>query len=325
LYLSCDPTAYFSPQRSASRRQKKTAPPIKPSDGSDAIRDDPAASAGTAPNQLFRQTAVCDNTAMESEPPKIIPPTRKRHWFQFSLRSLLIFVIATAVFCGWAGKRIEQKRKEREAAETLVKFGGSVMYDYEKGTNSTPPGPDWLRKLFGENLFSEVSAVYFIRESVSDRGLTNLEALTRLQILSLYGCNFTDDGLAHIKGLTQLKHLSLAETNVTDAGLEHIERLTQLRKLLLADSNISDAGVEHLKGLAQLQELDLTGTDVTDAGLENLKRLTNLQSLGLDGANVTDAGVAGLQRALPNCQISYIHANAPSRPDRIKTASGREK
>ncbi|HEV2969537.1 MAG TPA: hypothetical protein VGY55_06060 [Pirellulales bacterium] len=262
---------------------------------------------------------------MESEPPKIIPPKRKRRWFQFSLGSLLIFVIATAVFCGWLGKRIEQKRKEREAAETLVKFGGSAMYDYEKGTNSTPPGPDWLRKLFGENLFSEVSAVYFIRVSVSDRGLTNLEALTRLQNLSLYGCNFTDDGLAHIKGLTQLKHLSLAETNVTDAGLEHLERLAELQKLLLADSNISDAGIEHLKGLTQLQELDLTGTDVTDAGLENLKRLTNLQSLGLDGANVTDAGIAGLQKALPNCQISYIHANAPPRPIRGKMASGRGK
>jgi hypothetical protein len=34
-----------------------------------------------------------DNAAMESEPPKVDPPKRKRRWFQFSLRSLLIVVL----------------------------------------------------------------------------------------------------------------------------------------------------------------------------------------------------------------------------------------
>jgi hypothetical protein len=41
---------------------------------------------------LLRPLAVEDNAAMQTEPPKAEPPKRKRHWFQFSLRSLMIVV-----------------------------------------------------------------------------------------------------------------------------------------------------------------------------------------------------------------------------------------
>ena len=37
-----------------------------------------------------------DNAAMQTEPPEADPPKRKRRWFQFSLRSLLIGV---TLFC----------------------------------------------------------------------------------------------------------------------------------------------------------------------------------------------------------------------------------
>jgi hypothetical protein len=44
------------------------------------------------PNYSFlRLPAVTDNAAMQTEPPKADPPKRKRRWFQFSLRSLMIF------------------------------------------------------------------------------------------------------------------------------------------------------------------------------------------------------------------------------------------
>ena len=37
---------------------------------------------------------------MEPEPSKVEPPRRKRRWFQFSLRTLLIVVALLAVLCG---------------------------------------------------------------------------------------------------------------------------------------------------------------------------------------------------------------------------------
>jgi hypothetical protein len=36
-------------------------------------------------------------------------PKRKRRWFQFSLRTLLIFVLICAIPCAWRGRKIERR------------------------------------------------------------------------------------------------------------------------------------------------------------------------------------------------------------------------
>jgi hypothetical protein len=276
---------------------------------------------------------------MEAEPPKADPAKRKRRWFQFSLRSLLIFTVICAVSAGWLGKRIEQKRNEREAAEAIVKLGGSVNYDYEKGTAATPNGPAWLRKLFGENFFSDVEDVFFIGHSeivggsggnvtddglvelkalpelkmlhltltpkITDRGLENIRGLTHLKYIAVGGTGVTDAGLSELKELTLLEHLFLGANKITDGGLTSIKSLTQLRELSLDEDNVTDAGLINLESLARLEYLTLHGSHFTDAGLQHLKGLTRLKRLYLSShSKFTDAGVADLQRALPNCKIS---------------------
>src|ERR1700682_1572334 len=39
--------------------------------------------------------------------PKADPPKRKRRWFQFSLRSLLLVVTLLAILCGYVGQQVE--------------------------------------------------------------------------------------------------------------------------------------------------------------------------------------------------------------------------
>jgi hypothetical protein len=72
---------------------------------------------------------------MQTEPPK-------RRWYQFSLRTLLIFTVVCAIAAGWLGKRVAQKRNERKAVAAVVKLGGMVLYDYEVLKSTKPPGPD---------------------------------------------------------------------------------------------------------------------------------------------------------------------------------------
>src|SRR5207244_259173 len=143
-----------------------------------------------------RLPVVEDNAAMPSEPPDADPPKRKRRWFQFSLRSLMIFTLICAVASAWLGKRVVQKRKEREAVEAIVKLGGQAHYDYQNLTDGKPPGPAWLRKLLGENFFSEVDVVNLL----DARGLP----------------------LEQLSEFSQLKELDLRRTRVTDAGLVHL-------------------------------------------------------------------------------------------------------
>ena len=68
-----------------------------------------------------------------------------------------------------------------------------------------PPGPAWLRKLLGDDLFVNVTKV------------------------DLRGSQVSDAGLKHLKGLTQLQELNLNDTKVSDAGLQHLKGLTQLQ------------------------------------------------------------------------------------------------
>jgi hypothetical protein len=63
--------------------------------------------------RLLRLPAVGDNAAMQTEPPK-----RKRRWFQFSLRTLMIGVTLLAAVC-WVD--IDRSRLIRERDEAIQK------------------------------------------------------------------------------------------------------------------------------------------------------------------------------------------------------------
>jgi hypothetical protein len=43
---------------------------------------------------------------MEAESPKADPPKRKRRWFQFSLRTLMIGVTIATFACAWLAREV---------------------------------------------------------------------------------------------------------------------------------------------------------------------------------------------------------------------------
>jgi hypothetical protein len=183
------------------------------------------------------------------DPPVPAPKSRRRRWFQFSLRTLMIFTVICAVACGWLGKKIARKHKEIEAVEAITNLGGGACYDYQRVSGkpghwqkAEPYGPAWLRELLGEHFFSEVD------------------------------CIDASGGLEHLKDLPNLPELRLIGPRVTNAGLENVRGLTRLQTLALEETKISDAGLPNLKTLTNLQTLDLSGTNVTEAGVKDLKK-----------------------------------------------------
>ena len=72
-------------------------------------------------------------------------------------------------------------------------------------------------------------------------------------------------------------------------------------------------GLQELVGLP-LQFLYLADTQVTDAGITHLKTFKSLQKTFLFGTKVTATGVASLQAALPDCDIRWDKAPAPTVP-----------
>jgi len=251
-----------------------------------------------------------------------------RRFLQFSLRSLLIFVLLVSIGMSWLGVKLERARRQREAVDVIEELGGVVTYDYEGGVaNVDPSVPKWAHELLGDDFFFDVVAVGVFRRDfgddeaiylkrltnlevlttfyiqITDAGLEHLEGLTSLRVLHLGGTQVTDAGLEHLEGLTSFVQLDLEGTQITDVGLEHLAGLPNLQWLHLGDTQITDTGLEHLQGLTNLTHLDLSDTEIIHAGLEHLNGLTNLYWLDMRSTQVTPEGVKKLQGALPECQI----------------------
>lgn len=185
----------------------------------------------------------------------------RRRWYQISLRTLLLLVTLASAGFGWLGYKVRQANSQRKAVEAIRNIGNTayVFYDYDFDSGgmilpppTLPPGPEWLRKLVGDDLFTDVVAVKFPYKT-------------------------TDVALVHLAGLSQLKHLDLRWTQVTDTGLASLNGLPQLATLDLRGTQVTDAGLPELVRLKELRYLYLDGTKTTDVACDDLKKsLPNL-------------------------------------------------
>jgi hypothetical protein len=241
----------------------------------------PIRATSAAPNPLLPLPAPADNSAMQTDPPKADPPKRKRRWFQFSLRSLMILMLLVGIGMAiWIVPIKKRAERQQAAIKAIVNDGGLVTYDYQENqpanrsgfVKAEPPGPGWLRKLLGDDYFANVVTVR-VR---TDAGLKELS------------------GPKHLKGLIRPYNDRFTSVNSKGQRISHIDA-----------TQITDIGVRQLQDLNELEYVDLSDTGITDAGLDYFKGKSHLQMLNLSGDQISDAGVNDLQKALPNCQIQH--------------------
>ena len=177
----------------------------------------------------------------------------KRRRFQFSLRTLLIAVLALGFILGLLGSRALRARRQRKAIEELTGQGALVMYDYESAAidrpgRPRPPVPRWLCAVLGVDFFADV--VFVGKGGGSDfgrGGLIHLKAFPDLEELQLYQSDVTDEDLAHLVGLRRLRWLDLTSDEITDEGLEHLMGLSSLEEVSVGGKRITDIGVARLR------------------------------------------------------------------------------
>ena len=268
---------------------------------------------------------------------------RKRRWFQFSLRTLLVVVLLAGCGMGWLSMKAETGRRQKAAVEAIVESGGVVTYDYEQDSsgnwvrNAAPPGPKWLQSLLGVDCFQSVHTVFCNQHgpmAAADfrclkdlKGLKILFAdgqrgipavafnyfgdLSELQALRLDDPALSDSEIGFVRGLAHLKVLGIRNSRVTDAGLQFLRGLTQLEEVDLTGTQIGDAGLDQLSGLGKLKRLDFSDTRVTDRGLRCLSGLNQLDTLNLDGTEVKGPGLVYL-KGLRQLRTLYLRGSAIS-------------
>jgi Leucine Rich repeat len=256
---------------------------------------------------LLRLPAVADNAAMEPEPSKAKPPKRKRRWFQFSLRTMMVVV---TLLCVWMGITAHRANRQRRAVERLTSHGDGISYDYQTDEHGSfmlpvnapppsPPGPTWLRRLIGVDYFVTVVGADMYVKGAGDDSIGDLSDLPQLRFLGVHGPGVTGSDLARLSKLPQLRDLGLYDNSIMDSDWEFVGQLTHLKGLVLGGSNVTDTSLERIAGLDDLEELRMVGCPITDIGIQHIKRLRHLKFLDIRGTGVTDAGAADLKRAFP--------------------------
>lgn len=160
-------------------------------------------------------------------------PRRRR--FRFSVRTLLLLMTLVSIpFC-WLGYKVRQAQQQRETVEKIGKLGGVVVYDYEPSLSYgfqhpvNPPGPQWLRSLFGVDFLADVDRVW-LPFNYPVNGIVHLRSLPSLRQLTIKAVPISDSDLVHFEGLSNLEDLNLYETHVSDEGCARLQRaLPKLR------------------------------------------------------------------------------------------------
>jgi|GEM_PF-1714338 len=197
---------------------------------------------------------------MKEESPEVAPPKCKRRWFQFSLRTLLIFTLVIAAACAWLGRAFHQAAEQEALIDAAQKVGGRIEVAYS--------GPDWFAFFCPRRLRRQAVGLSFD--------------------LSAEGDCRRDDVLSCLAGFRRIKWLDLGVQPVDEEGLRHIGQMDQLTRLTMTDSSITEAGAAQLAQLPNLQELNLSGCHIDNAVIGKLADCPHLKKLMLRRAVFED-------------------------------------
>jgi hypothetical protein len=145
---------------------------------------------------------------------------RKRRWFQFSLRTMLLAVLVVSMLLSWVACEMQEGTRQRAALQAVKELGGRVNYDHpnRKTTRSA------LTRYVEDHFPRGISLIVLEGPAVCDASLEQLSMLTHVTRLNILRApNVTDAGLEHLKGLTSLESLILQDTQVTPEGVERLQ------------------------------------------------------------------------------------------------------
>ncbi len=170
-----------------------------------------------------------------------------------------------------------------EIDKTNWQHGGETSVSFSlRNTCATSIGDDDLAQV--RNLHRVVSLDLADNDRITEKGLASLRGLNFLSDLSLERLDrfrqpparavsipLNNACLVHLQALPRLETLSLSGNRITDQGLSQVARMASLKVLDLTATEISDAGLVYLEGMKSLERVNLGATGVTKKGIAQLQ------------------------------------------------------
>ena len=255
---------------------------------------------------------------------------RRRPFFQFRLRTLLVGVVLVAVGLDWWRSQRYADTELRGRIGAFVDFGGDPLFP--EAERVVPRFPLWVRALVGDErlIRTGVTKPNCIGVDWTRKDHANIKYLVdrfpERIVVGLQG-DESDADLDLFCELTNLENLDISDPDerilsrlgrfkklrflmpgvrphfmgtyfwknpITDRGLAYLANLTQLEALELDEGQFTDCGLVGLRNLTSLESLRIMSRHVTDAGLKNLAGMRGLRQLSLSFSPITDAGLLPL-------------------------------
>jgi hypothetical protein len=205
------------------------------------------------------------------------PPTRRRNWRSFSLRTLLVLMLLVAVALAAFKWRWDRAQRQRMLVEQLERSGCDCFYDYE-----------WENMWGGNETRQEVHRLGAWLGPDFVHTIASAQCQPRAKLGAPAGQSPQDfdpalwASLAHFR---ELRHLGLSSCRMTSQEtVFSAGPFPKLRMLVINDSEFSAANLATLIQSKDLEELQLVRTDVPDAGLLGLSKCPHLWRFSTDAA-----------------------------------------
>ena len=92
-----------------------------------------------------------------------VAENQTRRWFQFSLRTLLVFVLLASIGMSWLGGKMERARRQKEAVEAIQNLDEPWIIEvcFEESP-PLPVVPEWASAVFGDHFFVDAVEVHLV-------------------------------------------------------------------------------------------------------------------------------------------------------------------
>jgi hypothetical protein len=239
-----------------------------------------------------------------------LPKARPRdRWYQVSILEMLLCTVMLATLLGfWRILRLDEARREAEAAAVIAARGGSVEYDYVSDRSCLARGASRLLALVSAHPDPGQRRVVRVSLSLPAGGeqlkwlWPELKSLRYLKCLDIRHSALEDRDMAPLIRTvpSSLEELCLDSPSIGDLGLGQLRSLKALRRLELRCPRVSDSGLGQLQSLKALRSLELHCPRVGDKGLMQLVPLGNLDQITLGWTSVSVEGMSRFQKAAGN-------------------------
>jgi hypothetical protein len=124
------------------------------------------------------------NAAMDQKPDTVVPQRLRRHWYQFSLPTLLIVVPVIAAPLSWLGSQVRLVNARQAARRDFLHCDIVSLRERQMATMwpsiDDPPEIPWIRRFMGD----ETIAAIVIGRKTTENEIEKLHELFPEAVLS---------------------------------------------------------------------------------------------------------------------------------------------